>query len=59
MPKRFSARVRSRVEAILPSNMSQKPATIRQISAAWTLPFMAKVIPVKPLSIPMYVRITV
>ena len=58
-PKRFSWAVRSMVEAIFPSNISHKPARSRHKSAQGSFPPMAKPMPVRPVSIPMYVKITV
>ena len=59
IPNFFSCSVRFIVEAILPSNISQKPATIRQIRAILKFPLNVYVIPVKPNTAPIYVRITV
>lgn len=53
MPNRRSLGILGRVEAMAPSNMSQTPATIRQITAFLKLPSRARAMPTKATSIPM------
>ena len=60
MPNVRSSLVRSFfVDAMVPSNISQTPASIRQISEPTYLSFMASITPRKPIHIPMYVSTTV
>jgi hypothetical protein len=59
MPNFFSCSLRFFVLAIVPSNRSQKPETIRHTIAIDVRPDMANHIPLTALATPIYVKITV